>query len=176
MSKIEITEFAKHYFASEARAKAGRARGLCFRSIDKKELARECSQMLSSGSIDSITHLAHELESLSGVSNRTHLTRLREFARTAGITYPSGRTTKCFPPVARAATSKVSDIRRELGNSFTKALRSGVTLINLQKQVNEVLLDCNKQQQESKVTDHLKNLMNSTGLTSSQLAEIANRL
>lgn len=179
-----IKEFAQKYFAAESRAEVSHGNRLSFRTVDKKALARECKVLLDSGIVDNLNQLSHDLTSYNPSNPpESHTYRLNAFADVLGIKYPrykrSTAPTVAQPvavaPLVHRAPPRF-DIRAELGASFAKALDNGMTLNTLQTYAKEVLLDSHHKVQVGKATSVLQELMLNTGMTASQIAQIANRL
>lgn len=182
---VEIENFAKKYFAAEARAVHREDFGLSFHEKDKRTLAHECKAILASGIIGSMNKLSQVLEDYGNGHRVTHTYRLHAFAKAAGIKYPSIREVQEAAEKARKAvvhrtpthsTAPALSIRAELSASFQKWLSSGMTLASIQAEAQQVLVDCNHKLQVGKVTTGLHELMRNTGLTPNQLADIARSL
>ena len=176
-----IKEFAQKYFSAESRASGNVCRGVVFRTIDKKSLARECKVLLESGAVEHLNQLAIDLSTYQpGNPPSCHTYRLNAFAEVAGITYPRYKR-----PAAPKTASTVLvhrspshgfDIRAELGASFAKALGNGMTLSTIQAHAKEVLVDCHYKVQVDKATTGLQELIRNTGISATQIAQIAHRL
>lgn len=181
----QIEEFAEKYFAAEERASDYQGAGRSFRVVDQKMLARECKLLLESGVVENMHQLTLDLSHYKpGVHPASHNTRLRNFAKCAGITYPRYEwqpKVKAAPaPVVHRApthyTAPAQGIRAELTESFAKWLSSGVSLSALQAEAQEALVASNHKIQVGKVTNGLQDLMRTTGMTPGQLADIARNL
>lgn len=180
----QIEEFAQKYFAAEARAESHTNHGLIFRTIDKKNLARECKLLLDSGIVENLHQLTTDLSHYNPrFEPSTHTTRLRSFAALVGIKYPLHKRWGADKPGSKALASVVHrtpahgfDIRAELGSSFSKALVNGMTLSTIQNHATEVLVDCHNKVQVGKATTGLQELMRNTGMSASQIAQIAHAL
>lgn len=181
MSKIpsQIQEFAEKYFAAESRADICNS-GKVFRAVDKKMIARECKFLLDSGVSENIRQLSQDLSNYKrGLLPSGHITRLYAFARYAGVVYgPSKhpRQPAASTQVVHRAPSPAFDIRAALTSSFSTALSSGMSLHVLQSHAREALVDSNRQIQVSKATAGLQDLMRNTGMTASQIVDIATSL
>jgi hypothetical protein len=185
-----INEFAQKYFAAESRASYSHdGRRLSFRTVDKKALARECKVLLESGAVEHLHQLSTDLTSYNPTNPpETHTYRLNAFAEVVGIKYPRYKrpsASKAEPKASSLATpaqvvhrapAHGFDIREELGASFSKALVNGMTLSTIQAHAKEVLVDCHYKVQVGKATTGLQELMRNTGMTASQIAQIAHRL
>lgn len=172
----QISEFALKYFAAESRAAKGVRRGLAFRTVDKKAIARECKVLLESGIADNVAQLAEDLSNFKpGNPPSCHIYRLTAFAEVAGVTYP--RSKRPSPTWLHDKPQvKTFDIRKELGASFQKALVSGMTMKTILGHANEVLIEANNEAQAGTVKLGLQALMRNTGLTAGQIADIAQGL
>lgn len=175
----QIEEFAQKYFAAQARAEVHSNHGLIFRTIDKKNLARDCKVLLDSGVVENLWQLTADLTRFdSSYAPGTHGNRLRNFAALVGIKFPNGNRATAVAPasVVHRTPAHGFDIRVELGNSFSKALVSGMPLSTIQAHAKEVLVDCHNKVQVGKATDALQELMRNTGMSASQIAQLAQAL
>ncbi|MNI57220.1 hypothetical protein D3C73_1122700 [compost metagenome] len=148
-----------------------------FRPVDKKALARECKVLLESGIVDHMRQLSIDLSNYKeGTPPATHVSRLNNFAKEIGLVYGPRKVVReeIRRPVVLATGP--FDFRAELSTSFSKALRTGMPMATLMSHAQEVLVDCNYQVQAAKATTGLQELMRDTGMSASQIAQIAHAL
>lgn len=176
---MEVQEFAKDYFAAEDRA-AATNKGRVFRTVDQKSLALKCKALLESGAVENMYQLSKDLTSYrAGNSPHTHTVRLNKFTSQSGVvlsvqkTYATAQVaTKAKPPAVAVVTTpqlSVSDLRKALDSSITKALNAGMSLRDIQEQAMGAL---SEQTKLATATSRLQSLMRETGLSTTQLAEV----
>lgn len=177
-----IKEFAQKYFVAQDRAVVVPKYGTQFLKKDRKELARECKFLLESGGVENLHQLSIDLHSVRPtLTPGAHRGRLERFAKQYNIKFGKAPkeakvASKAQAPVLRKTAEVTTGIRAELSMSFQKWLAQGMSLNAIQAEAQEVLLDVNGKAQEARATSTLQDLMRNTGMTATQLAQIAGRL
>lgn len=177
-----IKEFAQKYYIANDRATVMPNYGLQFQKKDRKELARECKFLLESGGVENLHQLAMDLHSVRpDLTPGAHRGRLERFAKQCNIKFgkapKEARQVRVVAPVAVTLPSLApKSIRAELSMSFQKWLSQGMSLNTIQAEAQEVLLDVNGKVQEARATSTLQELIRTTGMTPSQISQLADRL
>lgn len=135
---VEVEQFAKDYFAAEARATLHPGDQKRFRPVDQKHLARNCKVLLDSGVVENMNQLTKDLVAYQdGNDHSTHHSRLKTFAKRSGITLTKQPRITYKRPGLKVERIPFN-LKSVLHSSFHEALRSGFTLTTLEEQVKEV--------------------------------------